>query len=80
MGEENKRMPESGKPPKKERKVNLRNIFYHNTFVLVFPFSQRLSSGFFMKAGSDGSPYVIYDVPIEGKAFRRRGRRGFKGV
>ena len=67
MGEENKRMPESGKPPKKERKVNLRNIFYHNTFVLVFSILAAVVIWFFMKAGSDGSPYVIYDVPIEVK-------------
>lgn len=78
MGEENKRMPESGKPPKKERKVNLRNIFYHNTFVLVFSILAAVVIWFFMKAGSDGSPYVIYDVPIEVKLSAAAEEEGLK--
>lgn len=41
---------------KRERKVNLRNIFYHNTFVLVFSILAAVVIWFFMKAGSDGAP------------------------
>lgn len=56
-----------GKPAgkKKKEKFSLRNIFYHNTFVLVFSFAIALVTWFVMAYGSDRNlTYTIYDVPI----------------
>lgn len=49
---------------KKER-LSLRNIFYHNTFVLVFSFAIALVTWFVMAYNSDmNRTYTIQDVPI----------------
>jgi YbbR domain-containing protein len=51
----------------KKRKINIRNIFYHNTFVLLFSFVSAVVIWFFMAAANEETPYVVYDVPIDVK-------------
>lgn len=59
-------MKEGNKPEEKRAKLSLRNIFYHNTFVLVFSLVIALSTWFIMAAGSErNNTYTIQDVPIE---------------
>ena len=55
-----------GKPMEKKRgKLSLRNIFYHNTFVLVFSFAIALVTWFVMAYNSDmNRTFTIQDVPI----------------
>lgn len=54
------------KPAGGKKKLSLANIFYHNTFVLVFSFVIALTTWFMMASNSDVNPtYTIYDVPIE---------------
>ncbi len=66
MSEEKKTPSREGEPSeKKEHKLALGNIFYHNTFVFLFSLLTAIVSWFIMAAGNEDSPYVIYDVPIE---------------
>lgn len=54
------------KDGKKKMKLAFGNLFYHNTFVLVFSFVIALTTWFVMAANSDrNNTYTIYDVPIE---------------
>jgi len=55
-----------GKPMEKKRgRLSLRNIFYHNTFVLVFSFAIALVTWFVMAYNSDmNRTFTIQDVPI----------------
>lgn len=49
-----------------KRRLSLKNIFYHNTFVLAFSFAIALGTWFVMAANSErNDTYTIYDVPIE---------------
>ena len=63
---ENKRFsPEEQEQPEKKRKLNLHNLFYHNTFVLVFSFVAALITWFVMyQYSGDSRTYMVYDVPI----------------
>ncbi len=55
-----------GNKPAGKRKLSLKNIFYHNTFVLAFSFVIALCTWFVMAANSErNDTYTIYDVPIE---------------
>lgn len=66
MSAEKKTPSTQGEPSeKKEHKLSLGNIFYHNTFVFLFSLLTAIVAWFIMAAGNEGSPYVIYDVPIE---------------
>ena len=59
-------MKDGNKTGKGKKKFSLRNIFYHNTFVLAFSFVCALCTWFLMAAGSErNDTYTIYDVPIE---------------
>lgn len=50
---------------KEKRKINIRNIFYHNTFVLVFSFLCAVIIWFSVTASNtQDRPRVIYDIPI----------------
>lgn len=62
MAEEKKSPAESG--GERKGRFGLRNIFYHNTFVLVFSFIVALVSWFVMASESTESNTVITDVPI----------------
>lgn len=55
-----------GQSPKAEGKkgFSLRNIFYHNTFVLVFSFFVALITWFAMAMGNTESNIILRDVPI----------------
>lgn len=58
-------MKESRPAGGKKEKLSLRNIFYHNTFVLAFSFVIALVTWFVMAYGSDmNRTYTIQDVPI----------------
>ncbi len=49
-----------------KKKFSFANIFYHNTFVMVFSFAIALTTWFVLAAKSDvNRTYTIYDVPIE---------------
>lgn len=79
MGEEKKNSQEE--PEKKEGGLKLRNIFYHNTFVLIFSFCVALISWFVMAAGNTDKNLTIADVPITVKlsqAAEEDGLRVFK--
>lgn len=66
MSEEKKNVPEA--PGERKKKFGLRNIFYHNTFVLIFSFAVALVAWFIMAAASDTErPFTVYDVPIQTK-------------
>jgi len=65
VGEEKKNsQEESGK---KDGKLKLRNIFYHNTFVLIFSLCVALISWFVMAAGNTEKNTIVRDVPITPK-------------
>ncbi len=63
MAEEKKAPGENAGTEKK--KFGLRNIFYHNTFVLVFSFVVALVTWFAMAMGDTEGNRVVADVPIE---------------
>lgn len=66
MKAEEKRPSEKGGEGKK--RFALRNIFFHNTFALIFSFCAALITWFIVAAGSETDrPITIYDVPIEVK-------------
>lgn len=66
MQEEEKKPSEEGvETGKKEGKLSFRNIFYHNTFVLIFSFVTAIVIWFVMAAGNTDRPRVMHDVPIE---------------
>lgn len=65
MGEEKKNSQEE--PGRKEGGLKLRNIFYHNTFVLIFSLCVALISWFVMAAGNTEKNTIIRDVPITPK-------------
>lgn len=62
-----------------KRRLGLRNIFYHNTFVLVFSFSVALISWFVMASTVDTvDTRVIRDVPINVKLSTAAAEDGIK--
>lgn len=62
MSDERRRTPREGE--KRHYFSGLRNIFYHNTFVLVFSFCVALIYWFVMTAGNTDSNRIVNDVPI----------------
>ena len=62
MNEEKKRPEE---PKGKKAPFTLKNMFYHNTFVLVFSFVVAVVAWFIMSANSVARNVVIHDVPIQ---------------
>ncbi len=58
MNEEKK-----GQAPKK-RKLKLNDIFYHNTFVLIFSFCVAVILWFIMASGNTANNRTVRDVPI----------------
>lgn len=58
---------EGGEEQNREHKFTIRNIFYHNTFLMIFSFLSAVVIWFIMAAGNEEKPYIIYDVPIEVK-------------
>lgn len=62
MAEEKKPLREEEEG--KKEKFSLRNIFYHNTFVLAFSFTVALVAWFAMAMQSTDSNQIVRDVPI----------------
>ena len=62
MNEEKKRPEE---PKGKKAPFTVKNVFYHNTFVLAFSFVVAVVVWFIMSANSASRNVVIHDVPIQ---------------
>ena len=62
MNEEKKRPEE---PKGKKAPFTVKNVFYHNTFVLAFSFVVAVVVWFIMSANSASRNVVIHDVPIK---------------
>ena len=64
--DDKKPMNDKNPEVKKKEKLQLRTIFYHNTFVLIFSFVCAMVIWFSMAASSysEDKPKQIYDVPI----------------
>ena len=62
MNEEKKRPEE---PKGKKAPFTMKNVFYHNTFVLAFSFVVAVVVWFIMSANSASRNVVIHDVPIQ---------------
>lgn len=62
MADEKKSVAENGK--EKKNRLELKKIFYHNTFVLIFSFIVALVAWFVMASESTESNTIITDVPI----------------
>lgn len=62
MAEEKKPLREEGEG--KKEKFSLRNIFYHNTFVMAFSFTVALVTWFAMAMQSTDNNQIVRDVPI----------------
>ena len=62
MGDDKRMPPEE---PEQRSKLNLHNLFYHNTFVLVFSLVTAVIAWFVLKqySGESGT-YMVYDVPV----------------
>ena len=52
-------------PQEQRRRLNLRGIFYHNTFVLIFSFCVAVILWFIMTSQNTELNRIIRDVPIE---------------
>lgn len=57
--------PKGQAPQEKKRRLSLRGIFYHNTFVLIFSLCAAIIAWFVMTSQNTELNRIIRDVPIE---------------
>ena len=65
MAEDKRFPPEEQEQQEGKGRLSLHNLFYHNTFVLIFSFVVSVIAWFIMyQYSGESRTYMVYDVPI----------------